>query len=151
MKIIGEELEKITHFKCLGTSTEEECCVETKITVRMGLGWRKWRKCSPGSIVRRRMFSKPIRPAMLYGADTLVTRKRQGPTSRIFTEPYLFDMIPDVMGRGMKIKGKVDKEQPPWCMLFADDIVLCSTRREHVEWKPEEWRRAREERGLKIS
>ena len=58
--------------------------------------------------------------------------------------PYLVDMILDVMGPGIK-------EQPPWCMLFADDIVLCSTRRDHVERKLEEWRRAMEERGLKVS
>ena len=57
---------------------------------------------------------------------------------------YLFDMILDVMVQSTK-------EQPPWCMLFADGIVLCSTRREHVERKLEEWRRAMEERGLKIS
>ena len=56
--------------------------------------------------------------------------------------PYMFNMILD--GTGIK-------EQLPWCMLFADDIVLCSTRREHVERKLEEWRRAMEERGLKIS
>ena len=57
--------------------------------------------------------------------------------------PYLFDMILDVIRRGIK-------EQPPWCMLFADDTVLCSTRRDRVERKLEEWRRAMEEQGLKI-
>ena len=36
-------------------------------------------------------------------------------------------------------------------MLFADDTVLCSTRKERLERKLGEWRRAMEERGLKIS
>ena len=49
--------------------------------------------------------------------------------------PYLFDLLMDVPGRGIK-------EQPSWCMLFADDIVLCSTIREEVERKLEEWRTA---------
>ena len=68
---------------------------------------------------------------------------RVGLHQRSSLSPYLFDMILDVMGRGIK-------EQPHWCMPFADDIVLCSTRRDHVERKLEEWRRAMEERGLKM-
>ena len=30
MKIIGEELERVTHFKCLRTSAEEECCMSQR-------------------------------------------------------------------------------------------------------------------------
>ena len=56
--------------------------------------------------------------------------------------PYLSDFVMDVLGRGIK---------EHWRTLFADDIVLCSTRREEVERKLEEWRKAIEERGLKIS
>ena len=58
--------------------------------------------------------------------------------------PYLFDLVMDVVTQGIR-------DQSPWCMLFADDIVLCSNRREVVEEKLEEWRREMEDRGLKIS
>ena len=51
-------------------------------------------------------------------------------------------MMPDVMGRGIK-------EYPPWCMLFADNTVLCTTRSDYAERKFGEWRRAMEERVLK--
>ena len=53
-------------------------------------------------------------------------------------------MIMDVLARGIK-------DISPWCMLYADDIVLCGSRSEVVENKLEEWRRAMEDRGLKIS
>ena len=51
-------------------------------------------------------------------------------------------MIVDVLAHGIK-------DLSPWCMIFADDIVLCNTRREEIEKKLEEKRRALE--GLKIS
>ena len=35
--------------------------------------------------------------------------------------------------------------------MFADDIVICRSRRDNVERTLEKWRRAREQRGLKIS
>ena len=58
--------------------------------------------------------------------------------------PYLISMIMDVLARGIK-------DISPWCMLYADDIVLWGTRSEVVEKKLEEWRRAMEDRGLKIN
>ena len=58
--------------------------------------------------------------------------------------PYLFAMIMDVLACGIR-------DLSPWWMLYADDIVLCGTIREEVEKKLEEWRRAMEDRGLKIN
>ena len=52
--------------------------------------------------------------------------------------PYLFAMIMDVLARGIK-------DISPWCMLYADDIVLRGTRSGVVEKKLEEWRRAMED------
>ena len=37
--------------------------------------------------------------------------------------PYLFAMIMDMLACGIK-------DLSSWCMLYADDIVLCGTRRE---------------------
>ena len=39
MNILGEELERVTHSKYLGTSIEEECGMETEITKRVGAEW----------------------------------------------------------------------------------------------------------------
>ena len=41
--------------------------------------------------------------------------------------PYLFVMIMDVLARGIK-------DLSPWCMLYADDIVLCGTAMEMGTW-----------------
>ena len=78
VNILGEELERVTHFKYLGMS------METEITKRVGAGWRNWKKCS-GVLCDRRMpvklkgkvYKTVIRPAMLYGAETWATTKTQ--------------------------------------------------------------------------
>ena len=58
--------------------------------------------------------------------------------------PYLFNIVMDVISYTVR-------DQAPWCILYADDIVICDTSREAVEEKLEQWRKALEDRGLKIS
>ena len=43
------------------------------------------------------------------------------------------------------------KREPPWTMLFADDILICKETREEVERRLKCWRYALERRGMKVS
>ena len=84
VKILGEEVERVTDFKYLGTSIEEEGGMETEIAKRVGAGWMNWKKCS-GVLCDKKMpvklkgkvYRTVVRPAMLYGAETWATTKRQ--------------------------------------------------------------------------
>ncbi|KAK3544338.1 hypothetical protein QTP86_009110 [Hemibagrus guttatus] len=42
------------------------------------------------------------------------------------------------------------RQESPWTMMFADDIVICSESREQVEENLERWRFALERRGMKF-
>ncbi|KAK3522102.1 hypothetical protein QTP70_025265, partial [Hemibagrus guttatus] len=43
------------------------------------------------------------------------------------------------------------KQESPWTMMFADDIVICSESREQLEENLERWRFVLERRGMKVS
>jgi len=58
--------------------------------------------------------------------------------------PYLFDLIMEVLAEGVK-------EQAPWCMMIADDIFVASTSKEEIGCKLDKWKRALEDKCLKIS
>ncbi|GKA25896.1 retrovirus-related pol polyprotein LINE-1 [Tanacetum coccineum] len=57
--------------------------------------------------------------------------------------PYLFTLILDEISRGIQ-------ENIPWCMIFADDIVLIAESAEELNNKLESWRKALEDNGLRI-
>ena len=48
------------------------------------------------------------------------------------------------------ITDKVRRE-PPWTMLFADDIVICEKTKKEMERRLESWRYALERTGMKVS
>ena len=58
--------------------------------------------------------------------------------------PCLFAMMMDRMTDAIR-------EEAPWTMMFADDIVICSERKAQVEEKLESWRYALERRGMKVN
>ena len=57
--------------------------------------------------------------------------------------PFLFAMIMD------RLTDEVRRE-PPWTMLFSDDIVICEETRKEMEQRLECWRDALERRGMKV-
>ena len=58
--------------------------------------------------------------------------------------PFLFAVIMD------RLTDEVRRE-PPWTMLFADDIVICEETRKEVERRLESWKYTLERRRMKVS
>ncbi|KAK3554690.1 hypothetical protein QTP70_032660 [Hemibagrus guttatus] len=58
--------------------------------------------------------------------------------------PFLFAIVMDQLSEEVR-------QEFPWTMMFADDIVICSESREQVEENLERWRFVLERRGMKVS
>ena len=84
VKILGEELQIVRHFKYLGSSVEETGGMAREITQSVSAAWRNWKRCS-GVLCDRRLplklkekvYKTVVRPAMLYGAETCATTRGQ--------------------------------------------------------------------------
>ena len=88
---------------------------------------------------------------MYEGSETVVRcavgtienyKVKVGLHQRSALSPFLFAVITD------RITDEV-KREPPWTMLFADDIVICEETRVEVQRRLECWRYALERRGMK--
>ncbi|GJY10408.1 ataxia telangiectasia mutated family protein [Tanacetum coccineum] len=58
--------------------------------------------------------------------------------------PYLFALILDEISKGIQ-------EDIPWCMIFADDIMLIAELAKGLNSRLEKWRKALKDKGLRIS
>ncbi|KAL6498008.1 hypothetical protein OROGR_028405 [Orobanche gracilis] len=58
--------------------------------------------------------------------------------------PFLFAIVMDELTRGIQ-------NDVPWCMMFADDIVLIDETKDEVQQKLELWRDTLEARGFRLS
>ncbi|KAK3569735.1 hypothetical protein QTP86_004057 [Hemibagrus guttatus] len=82
----------------------------------------------------------------MYERSSTVLRCAVGPTEKfkVALSPFLFAMVIDQLSEEVR-------QESPWTMMFADDIVICSESREQVEENLERWRFALERRGMKVS
>nr|GEY20254.1 hypothetical protein [Tanacetum cinerariifolium] len=65
--------------------------------------------------------------------------------SRVIKDiPYIFTLIMDELSRGIQ-------ESIPWCMIFADDIVLIAESAKGLNNKIETWGEDLEDNGLRLS
>ena len=82
VKILWEQLQRVHHFKYLGSSVEETGGMATEITQTVSAAWRNWKRCS-GVLCDKRMtvklkgkvYKTVVRTAMLYGAQIWATKR----------------------------------------------------------------------------
>ncbi|KAK3507981.1 hypothetical protein QTP70_008883 [Hemibagrus guttatus] len=84
VRLQGEEVKKVQEFKYLGSTVQSngECGKEVK--KRVQAGWNGWRKVSGvlcdqkiSARLKGKVYRTVVRPAMLYGLETVSLRKRQ--------------------------------------------------------------------------
>ncbi|KAK3548082.1 hypothetical protein QTP70_004512 [Hemibagrus guttatus] len=82
----------------------------------------------------------------MYERSRTVLRCAVGPTEKfkVALSPFLFAIVMDQLSEEVR-------QESPWTIMFADDIVICSESREQVEENLERWRFALERRGMKVS
>jgi len=106
------------------------------------------------------LYKKGVSPAYIrvikdiYKGERTSVRMLRGVTNDFFVgrglhqgsalSPFFFTLVMDELTRWIQ-------DEVPWCMLFADDIVLINKTRQRVNDKLESWRHALEFSGFRIS
>uniref|UniRef100_A0A8I6YAQ5 Reverse transcriptase domain-containing protein n=1 Tax=Hordeum vulgare subsp. vulgare TaxID=112509 RepID=A0A8I6YAQ5_HORVV len=90
------------------------------------------------------MYGNVVTSVRISDGDTDDFSIRIGLHQGSALSPYLFDLVMDEVTRD--IQGDI-----PWCMLFADDVVLVHDSRTGVNRKLELWRRTLESKGFRLS
>ena len=85
VKVDHTKVPSVKEFKYLGSTVQESGGCEREVRKRVQAGWNGWRKVS-GVICDRRLparvkgkvYSSVVRPAMVYGLETVAVTKQKG-------------------------------------------------------------------------
>ena len=83
VRLQGEELVKVEEFKYLGSTVQSNRDCGTEVKKRVQAGWNGWRKMSGvicdrkiSAKVKGKVYETAVRPAMMYGLETVAVTKR---------------------------------------------------------------------------
>ena len=84
VKMEDAKVQRVKEFKYLGSTVQESGDCKKEVKKRVQAGWKGWRKVS-GVICNRRLqarvkgkvYSSVVRPAMVYGLETVAVAKKQ--------------------------------------------------------------------------
>ena len=75
---------KIKEFKYLGSTVQESSGCEREVKKRVQAGWNRWRRVSRvicdkrlPARVKGKVYSSVVRPAMVFGLETVAVTKKQ--------------------------------------------------------------------------
>ena len=84
IRLQGAELAKVDDFKYLGSTVQSNGDCDREVKKRVQAGWNGWRKvtgvlCDRNVSARTKgkVYKTVVRPAMLYGMETVPTTKKQ--------------------------------------------------------------------------
>ncbi|KAK3514261.1 hypothetical protein QTP70_012099 [Hemibagrus guttatus] len=84
VRLQGEEVKKVQEFKYLGSTVQSNGEYGKEVKKRVQAGWNGWRKvlgvlCDRkiSARIKGKVYRTVVRPAMLYGLETVSLRKRQ--------------------------------------------------------------------------
>ena len=85
VKMENSKMLRVKKFKYLGSTVQESGSCESKVKQRVQAGWNEWKRVS-GVIddnrrlparVKGKVYSSVVRPAMMYGFETVALTKKQ--------------------------------------------------------------------------
>ena len=84
VKIQDSTINKVSHYKYLGSEMAEDGGVEVEIKARIQAGWNKWREVSGvlcdkriSKRLRGKVYTTVVRPVLLYGAECWPVTSKQ--------------------------------------------------------------------------